>query len=129
MAERLHSLGKFLTHRNLSGAATVDSSTINDTNFPIAGGFDAWGWETILLYFTGTGEDLAVHELVLEPLYRDATNGTWVRGARFTLKVRQMAEFPTNGAPLVFVRIEAVVGAGLSAVQMRCSGGLASRRA
>lgn len=129
MADRLHAVGKFLTHRNIAGAAAADSSVINDANFPTSSGFDSWNWETILLYFTGTGEDLAVHELVLEPLYRDATNSVWTRGARFALKARQLAEFPTNGAPLVSVRIESVTGAGLSAVQIRCSGGLGARRA
>jgi hypothetical protein len=128
MATRIQSAGEFLTHRSLSGAAAADSSTINDTNFPIAGGFDSYGWESTLVYWTATGESYATHELVLEPLYRDGTNGRWLRGAKFTVKPGAVAEIPSLGFGLVFIRIDSASAAGATDVRIRVGGGLVTRR-
>jgi hypothetical protein len=104
---RIYKPGRFLTHRNLTGAAATDSATINDTNYPPASAFNAGGSRSVWLVWNGAG-GTSSDTITVVPLVRDGINALWNQLASVVLTRDRMAEYYLYGAGAVFLMITAV---------------------
>lgn len=123
-------------YRTLAGAAGagwVDNANLADASLnPTPPGtfptIQAARYETILVYWTATGENRAIHTLTIEPLIRDGANNLWVVQPTFDLLAREVAEVPVHDCSIVGLRIHAQAAAGASAAVLRWTGGQPARR-
>lgn len=115
---RIYKPGRFLTHRDLTGAAATDNATINDTNYPPASAFDASGGKSVWLVWNATG-GTAADTIVVTPLIRDGINGRWNLLPDVTLTRDVMKESFLYGAGGVFIKITTVSGTTATAIKVR----------
>lgn len=104
---RLNKPGNFITQRTLTGAAAVDSTTYNDSNFPPANAVKAAGSLTIWVTWNGTGGTMA-DTIDVEPLIRNNSDNEWLRLAVIQLKKQEAKQVSVASAGEVFLRINAV---------------------
>lgn len=107
---RVNPAGKFVTHRDLSGAPAAESSTLNDTNFPPADALHCAGAKAILVYYDDAGGGAGTVDL--QPLVRDGINNIWLPLPVVQVAGRAPQVIPVHGANQVFLRLDAVAGAG-----------------
>lgn len=99
--------GRFLLHRDTTGAAAADSATINDTNFPPAGAFSSTGSISTWVVWTGTG-GTAADTISVVPLVRDGVNDLWYLTPAITLTKDTLKEVILYSAGAIYLRISAV---------------------
>lgn len=98
--------GKFVTQRDLSGAAVADPTDLSEANFPPAGAVSGQGSRSVWVYWEGTG-GVVSDTINVQILIRDAINAFWVATPVKTLIRREAQEFPVQGASQIFARIAA----------------------
>lgn len=102
--------GKFTTHRDLVGAPAVDPGVLSDGNFPPANALHCTGVANLLAYYDDNADGSGTIDVV--PLLRDGTNGVWLPQPVVQLAGRTAKIIPVHGANQVFLRINAIAGAG-----------------
>lgn len=110
--------GKFVTQRDLIGAAAADSATLTEANFPLAAAVSGFRAATVWIYWDGTGGG-AADTIVVQILIRDAINSFWVATVKKTLTRREAQEFSVQSASEIFVRIDSVAGTTATALKVR----------
>lgn len=108
---RIYKPGRFLTHRDLTGAAATDSATINDTNFPPASAFDSGGCRSAWLVWNCTG-GTSTDTITVVPLVRDGISGIWDLLPSVTLTRDTLSEYYFYGIGGIFLRISATSTTG-----------------
>lgn len=110
--------GKFVTQRDLSGAAAADNATLSEANFPLAQAVSGYRTATVWIYWDGTAGG-AADTIDVQILIRDAVNAFWISTVKKTLKRREAQEFAVQSASEIFVRIDSVAGTTATALKVR----------
>jgi len=83
---------------------------LSDANFPPSGALHCTDLATILVYYNDSSDGVGTIDVV--PLIRDGVNGVWLPMPVVQLAGRAPRVIPVYGANEVFLRINAVAGAG-----------------